>query len=357
MSANADNQRKHRVTIREIADLAGVSIATVSRVVNNRDDVASDTRQLVRRVLREHGYAGKRNARGASAVSNDLVIGLVVPRVHRVYFSAILAGVVETLHEEDIRFVLAPTLGEHERELSGVESLMHGRSDGSLLILPDESNEELEDLLDKGYRYVVVDPMWKLAERIPSVSAAHNSGADQAMRHLLDLGHRRIAAVTGPAGWLATEDRRRGYHAALVGAGIMPDPALEVEGDLEVTGGLAAGNRLFGLGDPPTAVFAFNDLSAIGVMQAARAHGLRVPEDVSIVGFDDVEYATIVTPTLTTVRQPLEEMGRTAVRMLIRLLENEQTETFHVELGTRLVVRDSTAAVPSERLSTPEATA
>jgi LacI family transcriptional regulator len=276
--------------------------------------------------------------------------------VHRVYFSAILAGVVETLYEQDIRFVLAPTLGEHERELSGVESLMHGRSDGSLLILPDESNEELEALLDKGYRYVVIDPRWQLAERVPSVSAAHNSGADQAMQHLLELGHRRIAAVTGPAGWTATNDRRRGYYAALAGAGIMPDPALEVETDFEVAGGAKAGDYLFELDDPPTAVFAFNDLSAIGVMQAARAHGLRVPEDVSIVGFDDLEHATIVTPTLTTVRQPLEEMGRTAVNMLIRLLEHQRTETLHVELGTRLIVRDSTAPALTERLNAPQPT-
>ena len=116
------------------------------------------------------------------------------------------------------------------------------------------------------------------------------------MQHLLALGHRRIAAVTGPAGWQATEDRRRGYYAALAGAGILPDAELEVEGDFEIAGGVTAGEQLLDLRNPPTAVFAFNDNLAIGVIQAARSRGLRVPEDLSVVGFDDLEFATIVTP-------------------------------------------------------------
>jgi len=341
--------RPHRVTIRDIADLAGVSVATVSRVVNGRDDVSDDTRLLVRRIIREHGYVANRNTRGLSARPGGLVVGVLVPLLHRMYFSAILAGAAEALYEQNMRLMLAPTQHEHQREISLLERLMHGMSDGALLILPDESSEELEGLLDRGYRYVVVDPRKPLAERIPSVSAAHTSGADQAMQHLLGLGHRRIAAVTGPPGWAATDCRRRGYHAALAGAGIMPDPALEVEGDFEIAGGFKAGDYLFELRDPPTAIFAFNDNLAVGVIQAARARGLRVPEDVSEVGFDDLEYATVVTPPLTTIRQPLAEMGRTAVSMLVRLLERQRFEALHVELGTRLVVRDSTAPPPRER--------
>jgi LacI family transcriptional regulator len=343
---NTGRHRPHRVTIREIAELAGVSVATVSRVANGRGDVANDTRLLVRRIIREYGYVANRNTRGVSTGSELLVVGVLVPLVHRVYFSTILAGAAEALWERNMRLVLSPTLHEHQREISVLERLMHGKSDGALLILPDESSEELERLLDQGYRYVVIDPRKPLAERIPSVSAAHTSGTTQAMQHLLGLGHRRIAVVTGPAGWPATEDRRRGYRAALAGAGIMLDPALEVEGDFEVAGGRKAGDYLFELSDPPTAVFAFNDYLAIGVIQAARACGLRVPEDVSVMGFDDLEHATIVTPQLTTIRQPLAEMGRTAVSMLVRLLERQRFETLHVELGTRLIVRHSTAAAP-----------
>jgi LacI family transcriptional regulator len=331
-----------RLTIRQIADLAGVSIATVSRVLNGRNDVSDETREVVNRVIRENGYTANRSARGLSAGRTGLV-GVLVPLVYPAYFSAILAGVAEALSEQDLRVVLSPTGHEHDREVTLLERLMHGLTDGALIVLPEESSEELERLVDQGYRFVVVDPLMPLAERIPSVSAAHTAGAHQAMRHLLELGHRRIAAITGPAGWVATEDRRRGYHAALAAAGILPEPELEVEADFEIAGGREAARDLLDLAQPPTAIFAFNDNHAIGAIQAARERDLRVPEDLSLVGFDDVEHATIVSPALTTVRQPLAEMGRTAVSLLIRLLERQRFETLRVELGTRLVVRDSTA--------------
>jgi LacI family transcriptional regulator len=334
------------MTIRQIAELAGVSIATVSRVMNGRNDVSPETRELVRRVIRENGYSANRSARGLSAGRSGL-IGVLVPLVYPAYFSGILAGAAEALSERDMRLVLSPTGHEHDREVSLLDRLMHGLADGALIVLPEESSEELEQLLDQHYRFVVIDPLMPLDDGIPSVSAAHTAGAHAAMQHLLGLGHRRIAAITGPPGWVATEDRRRGYHAALAAAGILPDPELELEADFEIDGGFRAAGRLFELPDPPTAIFAFNDNIAIGAIQAARARGIAVPEDVSIVGFDDVEHATIVTPALTTVRQPLAEMGRTAVSLLARLIEGQQFETLHVELATRLVVRDSTAPLPA----------
>jgi LacI family transcriptional regulator len=270
---------------------------------------------------------------------------MLVPLVYPVYFSAILSGVAEALYEQDLRLLLSPTQHEHDREVSLLDRLVDGMADGALIVLPEESSEELERLLTQGYRFVVVDPMLPLGERIPCVSAAHASGADEAMRHLLGLGHRRIAAVTGPRGWVATEDRRRGYLAALAGAGILADPTLEMESDWEIAGGVEAAGHLLDLPEPPSAIFAFNDNLAIGTIEAARKRGLRIPQDVSVVGFDDVEHATIVTPALTTVRQPLAEMGRMAVTLLMRLLENQRFETLRVELATRLVVRESTGPV------------
>jgi len=338
------SETAQRLTMRQIADLAGVSIATVSRVLNGREDVSEETRVLVSQVIRENGYTANRNARGLSAGRTGLV-GVLVPLVFPAYFSGILAGAAEALSERDFQIVLSPTGGEHEREVSIVDRL-HGLTDGALIILPEESSEELEGLLDSGFRFVVLDPLMPLDEGIPSVSAAHTSGADQAMKHLLDLGHRRVGQITGPRGWVATEDRRRGYRAALAAAGILPDPTLELEAEPEIAPGRAAAEQLLDLSEPPTAIFAFNDNIAIGAIQAARARGLRVPEDLSVVGFDDVEHATIVTPALTTVRQPLAEMGRTGVSLLMRLLEGQRFETLHVELATRLVVRDSTAPPP-----------
>jgi LacI family transcriptional regulator len=331
-----------KVTIREIADLAGVSIATVSRVVNGRGDVSPETRETVQRIVRERGYLANRSARGLSRGWTGL-IGGTVPMVHYPYFSHLVAGVAEALYEHDMRLVLCPTYHEHEREVSLLERLMHGTTDGAVVILPEESSEELEQLLNHGYRFVVIDPLVAVNERIPAVSAAHTAGADQAMKHLLALGHRRIGAITGPRGGKATDDRRRGYYAALAEAGIAPDPALVIESNFELPGGVAAAERLLDLPEPPTAIFCFNDNMAIGAMRVARERGLRVPEDLSLVGFDDLDEAEIVYPGLTTIRQPLAEMGRLAVSLLLRLLDDQPIEALHVELATRLVVRESTA--------------
>jgi LacI family transcriptional regulator len=329
------------MTIRDIAELAGVSIATVSRAVNGRGDVSEQTRTLVRRIAREHGYTASRDARGLSTGRTGL-IGVTLPMIHPTYFSSIVASVAAALDEHDMRIVLCPTLHQHDREITLIERLMHGTTDGAILVLPEESSSELRALVRRGYRYVVVDPGEQPDEDIPAVSAAHAAGADQAVRHLLHLGHRRIAAITGPRGRMATEERLRGYDEAMAAAGLPPDARLVVESNFKVEGGFDATARLLELSDQPTAIFAFNDPMAIGAIRAARSHGLRIPEDVSIVGFDDTTEAQFVTPALTTVRQPLTEMGRAAVDVLLRLLENQPPEASHVELPTRLVVRDST---------------
>ncbi len=333
---------RERSTIHDIAAEAGVSVATVSRVLNARDHVAPETRERIARIVRERGYVVNRSARNLQDGRTGLV-GLLVPLVHPHYFSTIVAGASEALFEQDQRAVLSATEHKHDREVTLLDRLMHGMADGALVVLPEETSDELERLLDTNYRFVVIDPRLPLDARIPAVSAAHSSGASDAVRHLLELGHRRIAAITGPRDWVATEERRRGYHAALASYGILPDPRLEIEADFEIPGGTRAAARLLETAEPPTAIFAFNDNLAIGTIRAARAHGLRVPEDLSVVGFDDSEHASLITPTLTTVRQPLAEMGRTAVNLLRRLLDGQRVETLHVELGTRLVVRDSTA--------------
>jgi LacI family transcriptional regulator len=335
------------VTIRQVAELAGVSIATVSRVVNGRSDVSSTTREAVRRVMREQGYhAGVRARPGVpGAEARTGLVGVTMPVIHHGYFASILAGAAEALYERDMRIVLCPTRHEHDREVSLLERLMHGETDGAVLILPEESNAELRTLTGHGFRFVVVDPLSEPAEGLPVVSAAHSSGATQATRHLLDLGHRRIGVITGPEG-MASEERLRGHHAALAAAGVLPDQGLVMRSNFRVDGGYEAAGRLLDRTDPPSAIFAFNDSMAIGVLQAARDRGLRLPGDLSVVGFDDTVEATIAVPALTTVRQPLAEMGRMAVGLLLRLLENRRLEPLRVQLATKLVVRNSTAPAP-----------
>jgi LacI family transcriptional regulator len=328
-----------RVTIRQVAELAGVSIATVSRVINGQSGVSTETRENVQRVLRERGYQADMRRRSARSG----LIGVMVPLIHPGYFAEILAGASEALYEHDMRVVLCPTRHSHTRELSLIDWLAAGEADGAVVVLPEESSEEFETLAGQGFPFVIVDPRTEVAEGIPVVCAAHSSGATQATRHLLELGHRRIGVVAGPEGWVATEERLRGYHAALAGSGVLPDPALVRYSNFRVDGGAQAAARLLALADPPTALFTFNDSMAIGALRAASARGLRVPEDVSVVGFDDTVEAAIAVPALTTVRQPLAELGRTAVSLLLRQIENRRLEPLRVELATRLVPRDSTA--------------
>jgi LacI family transcriptional regulator len=344
--AQADTQPdppfRGRATIRDIADLAGVSIATVSRVLNDRPDVSPETRETVLQVVREHGFQTNRGARGLSSGRTGM-IGLTLPLVADAYFGPILSGAAEALYERDLRIVLAATLHEHDREVSLVERLMRGTTDGAILMLPEESEAELVSLQQQGYPFVVVDPREPPPEGIPCVAAMHASGAKQATEHLLGLGHRRIGAIAGSPGWYATEERLAGFRSALAGAGILLDPELVVHSDWRLPWGTAAAHQLLDLADPPTAIFGFNDNVAIGALHAAHERGLSVPDDLSVVGFDDTHQAVIVTPRLTSVSQPLAELGRTGVSLLIRLLEGQRLDGLRMELATRLVVRDSTA--------------
>jgi LacI family transcriptional regulator len=345
VSTSTDESGRARATIREIASAAGVSIATVSRVLNERPGVAAETRESVLRVVRDHGFTANRSARALSGGRTGL-IGVMLPMVGSPYFAAILSGAAEALYEQDMRMVMCPTLHHHEREVTLLDRLMHGTTDGAVLMLPEESNAELKVLRRKGYAFVIVDPRVTLDEGIPAVSAANASGARAATEHLLSLGHRRIGAIIGPRAYLASNERLNGYEGALAAAGVLPDPAIMIETTFDIEGGAKAAARLLDAADPPTAIFAFNDDSAIGAMRVARERGIRVPEELSIVGFDDSEISAIVTPALTTVRQPMAEMGRMAVSLLVRILDNQRLEALHIELKTRLIVRGSTARVP-----------
>src|SRR5581483_8744909 len=280
------NGGQARATIREIARAAGVSIATVSRVINGRPDVSPQTREAVLRVVREHGFSTNRNARALSGGRTGLV-GVTVPIVEAAYFAVILAGAAEALYEHDMRIVLCPTLHQHEREVTLLDRLMHGTTDGAILMLPEESNAELKALQETGYSFVVVDPRVQLDEGIPAVSAANASGARAATDHLLSLGHRRIAAISGPSDWMASSERLNGYRAALAAAAVLPDPELVLESDFSIESGEAAAGALLDLPERPTAIFGFNDNVAIGALRAAEARGLRVPDELSVVGFDD----------------------------------------------------------------------
>jgi LacI family transcriptional regulator len=272
-------------------------------------------------------------------------VGVLVPVVYDEYFARILHGVADAAYEHRLRLILWPTHQEHAREVALLDELRDA-TDGAILVLSELSSDELFASISDDYPLVVCDPLLPLDARIPSVAASHAAGAEQAIRHLLELGHRRIAAITGPPGWVATEERRRAYRDALSFAGIPFDPALELEADFDFEPGTQAAAVLLDLEPPPTAIFAFSDMIAVGAIRAARARGIAIPQELSIVGFDDSAYATVVHPALTTIRQPLAEIGTTAIDLLVRLIRKETVDTLHLEPSTRLVVRETTSAPP-----------
>jgi LacI family transcriptional regulator len=334
---------RRRAAIRDIAARAGVSAMTVSRALSGKSDVAPATRDAVLRQAQALGYPlGKAGA----ARRRSGLIGLIVPYIRGEgdYFAEIVTGAADALAERDARLVLCQTRHDHDREVSLLDRLLHGTTDGGLFIGPSESPAELAQLHACGYPFVVIDPSISPGDEIATVAATNVIGARAATEHLIALGHRRIGVITGRLGSAVSIDRLAGYHAAIVARGLVLGTELVVETDFTVSGGEAAAHRLLALPDPPTAIFAFNDNMAVGAMRAARERGLVVPDHLSVVGFDDIEVAALVTPALTTVRQPLKEMGRAAAGLLYRQIEGRPLDAPRLEVSTRLIVRASTSA-------------
>lgn len=342
----ATRSRAPRTLIWDVAQEAGVSIATVSRALNGKTDVSTMTRERVLRIAQEKGYISHQHAR---LLVGRRMIGLTLPQVRSLYFGELMQGALEALEAYDASMIVCPTAHQSDREKSLLQRLLRDGVDGALLVLPSESNAELLRLQQRGYPFVIVDPTFPVSEHLLVVAATNMAGARQATEHLLSLRHRRIGAITGPAMWCATIDRLAGYHAVLSGAGLPIDPALTIAADFSSAGGLQAARHLLTLSEPPTAIFAFNDEMAVGTLRAAEEQGLRVPEDLSIVGFDDATFASYTTPALTTLRQPLRELGRAAAELLFRQLQRQAIEARRIELSTRLVVRASTGPAPERR--------
>jgi LacI family transcriptional regulator len=330
-----------RVTVRAIAAETGLSIATVSRVLNGGGNVASDTRQRVRQVVERLGDRAPQPRRRTPAPASRPPVFVRCPYLLTDYFGHIVTSIAESLALHGQSMLL--DAGDAVVRSAAVRELPRRRDAyGAVLILPPEPRADLEALAARGYPFVVVDPRTAMPRGMVSISAAHFSGARAVTRHLIELGHRRIGVITGPPDWHTRDDRVGGHLAALAEAGMLGDQELMRYGEPATKTGVRAGGELLDLRPRPSAVACFNDKVAVGVMEAAAARGLRVPGDLSVVGFDDIDVSRATTPRLTTVRQPLQEMGRTAVTMLMRQLDGHAHEALSMELETRLVVREST---------------
>jgi LacI family transcriptional regulator len=331
-----------RVRIQDVAELAGVSIATVSRVLNDHPDVSPSTRDEVIRYARELGYNGTRRTDAVNGRRTRL-IALSVPSMRAEYVNEIVTGAVEALRDRDARLVICSVDADHDSGGGLREHLLHGMTDGALLVLNEEPSETLHDLLSSGYPVVTVESLAS-SDDTPAVATTNWAGAKTATEFLVKLGHTHIAVVTGDRSGRVTADRIAGYQAALLASGMPLLQRLVREADGTIEGGYEAARALLNLPGRPSAIFAFSDSMATGVLRAARELGLGVPRDLSVIGFDDVELASATVPALTTVKQPLHGLGRVAVDVLFRLLNGQPLDARRIELSTSLVVRESTAA-------------
>jgi LacI family transcriptional regulator len=333
------------VTVRDIAAQTGVSIATVSRVLNGHTNVAPETRELVKQAA-ERLRTQRPGVRPPGKDSPGAVY-LRCPYLLTDYFGLIVSSVAETLALHGRAVIL--DAGEASQQATVLPSLpSRPGTAGAVVILPPEPGEQLTALRASGFPFVVVDPRTPVPPDIAAVSAAHFAGSRSVTAHLTGLGHRRIGVIAGPHNWLAGQARLAGHASALAEVGILHPSELTRSGEPTAEFGYQAAAELLDRPDPrgrPTALACFNDKTAVGALAAAAARGLRVPADLSVTGFDDIDLAQATSPMLTTVRQPLAEMGRMAVSLLIRLLEGHQVEARHVELATDLVVRSSTGPV------------
>jgi LacI family transcriptional regulator len=327
------------VTIFDVAREAGVSYATVSRVINNKDHVKPEKREAVLLAMTKLGYVANQQARSLAG-GRSQVIGLLVQGLESAYTGEIVRGVDLELEAAQYDLMLYTTHRRRAKESAYVTAIARGMADGLLLVLPRDPGAYLQSLQRQHFPYVLVDHQG-IGDGGAAVGATNRHGGYTATRHLLELGHRRIGFIAGVMELGCAVDRLAGYRAALSEFGIAPDPSLICEGNFFRPAGFAGARALLDLPEPPTAIFASNDEMAFGVIDAARDRGLRIPADLSVVGFDDIPQAAIVYPALTTVRQPLEHMGRVATKMLLRLIEDPTAPAERVELPTELIVRFS----------------
>lgn len=335
-----------RSTIAQIAAKAGVSIPTVSRVLNNRPDVAPETRKRVEQAIEESGFIRSR-VKNALRRESSGIIDMIVPDFDAPYSVEIVRGVEAVLERTELRLALSFTHDTIQLEKRWLAKVMDGTTDGAILVLARGQSERLNELQRHRIPFVVVDHRGELGADVPSVGATNWSGGRAATEYLISLGHRRIAVIGGPTALRCSVDRIAGYRAALEEAGILVDPDLIRPGTFMQQTGYEQTCALLDLPEPPTAIFAGCDGQAMGVYSALRARGISIPDAMSVIGFDDVPMASIVTPALTTVRQPLIEMGKVATTMLLHLIAEEPLDSMRIELATSLIMRESCAPLHS----------
>lgn len=324
-------------TLAEIARVAGVSVPTVSRVLNGRPGISAPKREEIERLLEERGYE-RRKARRETSLLDFVIVSLETQ-----WATELLRGAQAEAARAGADLVVTATEGSPAGSPEWLQRVAGRGTDGIVIVVSEIDPVGRDELARLNVPVVLVDPVGTDTESFVTVSAADWSGARDATDHLLDLGHTRIGFVTGPLNLECHQDRLDGYMSALGRRGITPDPSLVQVGDSLISGGIAFGGKLLDAAERPTAIISGSDEQAYGIYLAARERGLSVPEDLSVVGFDDVDLCRWVNPQLTTVHQPLAGMASEAARLALAMSRGETIAHRRVQLSAELVVRESTA--------------
>lgn len=331
-----------RVTLTDVAEAAGVSMATASRALTNSDHpVAQETRQRIVRLAEELGYQPNLIARSLRTDRTSMV-GIIVENILSPFIPPIIRGIQDHLKRYDYCSIIISSDWDPEVEAEAIRSLRNRQTDGIILVESwHRSPETALGLADKPHVFV-----HRLFNSLcpNSVVPDGRYGARLAIKHLAELGHRRIAYINGPEGWDVTAHRMAGCQEELAAWGIPFDPTLVERGDWEVQSGYVAAQKLIALKKPPTAVFAANDLMALGAIHALQEVGLRVPEDIAVVGYDDRDFSGFVRPAITTVRMPCQKMGRAAAQLLLSLCNEGIEAAEPIRVRGSLIVRESCGA-------------
>jgi DNA-binding LacI/PurR family transcriptional regulator len=329
-----------QVTIAFIAERAGVSVPTVSKVINGRAGVGAQTRARIETLINEHGY------RRPESTTRADIMELVMGDLESLWGLEIIRGVERAARQHRVGMVLSD-FDQRPDETRGWVQEALARRPACVVSVAQLSQGQRDQLTARGIPYVVFDLAAELPDDAPYVGATNWLGGRSATRHLLELGHRRIAMISGPDHVLCCRARLDGYRSALDAAGVADEPGLVRRVNLSHDDGRAAARDLLGGPGRPTAIFTANDVQALGVYQAAREAGLRIPEDLSVVGFDDLPVVAWVDPPLTTVHQPLLEMAAAATELALALGRGERPAQTRIELATTLTIRQSTGPPPS----------
>jgi LacI family transcriptional regulator len=335
------------LTIEEIAELAKVSRSTVSRVINNHPSVRPAVRDRVLRVISEQNYAPRAAARSLASSRTD-VIGLLIPRTAAMIFSdpffhTVIQGITEACANQGYFLMLAMVTGDMEQGF--YNRILRSRHFDGLIMLSSDIDDPIMPLLIKDRIPLVLIGSHPYFQDLTSVDVDQRSGVSAAVEHLIRLGHRRIGTVTGSLQMAVGAERRDGYKRALLEGSLPIEPALLAEGHFTQAGGYEAMMRLLHLPQRPTAVFVASDTMALGALTAIREAGLVVPDDIALVSFDDLPHSSFTEPPLTTVRQPIAEMGATAVTLLTDRIKQPGHPAVQVRLHTSLIVRASCGAM------------